>query len=230
MLNKFSDEQSRTQIKDLIRSLQLRLVDKFDCTEQTTPQRLLRLYDVWHQVNLRRTTDLADGAIYFFEQSRLVPACTLTRSVFETVGVQYYIYKKIVEYTENTDPESVHKLLSSVVFGRRDKKWPEIAIQALTALDHLNKMFPGCRGEYDRLCEYAHPNLSGGYGTYVRSQGDRLELHFGNNPQALDMETWGQGSLCLVLIVANQVDHLLCSFHPQFVSMAEAHAQNTLLG
>jgi hypothetical protein len=228
MPNKLTDEQSRTQIKVLIQSLQQRLIDKFDGIEQTTLQRLLRIYDVWRQVNLRRITDLADGAICFFEQGRLVPACTLTRSVFETVGVQYYIYKKMLAHTENTDPESIHKLLLSAVFGRRDKEWPEIAIQALTALDHLNKQYPGFRDEYDRLCEYAHPNLAGGYGLYVRTEGARLESSFGNNPWCLDMEPWGQGALRLILIVANEVDRLLCLIHPQFVSMAEAHAPDTL--
>lgn len=229
MTEKLTDEQSRTVIKDLIRSLQINLVDRFDGVEPTTRQRLLRLYDVWRQVSLRRTTDLADGALLFFEQNRLVPACTLTRSVFETTGVQYYIYRKLITYTEQTKPESVHKFLLSAVFGRKDKEWPETAIQVLTALDHLNKEFGGFRDEYDRLCEYTHPNLSGGYGTYVRPEGDQLKAYFGSNPQRLSMETWGQGSLRLVLIAANEIDRQLCLFHPQFVSMVEEHAPNTLL-
>jgi hypothetical protein len=218
-----TDEQSHAEILELIQSFRLRLIDKLDGIEPTTLQRLLRIYEVWHQVNLRRTTDLAEGAVRFFEENRLVPACTLTRSIFETVGVQYYIFKKLVAYTNSSDPEAIRKLLLSAVFGRRDKEeWPEKSIQVLTALDHLNKQFPGIRAEYDRLCEYAHPNLCGGYGTYTKSRGDKLEIHFGCNPQNLPMEPWGQGALQAALRVADFVDYSLCSFHHKFVSMVAA--------
>ena len=82
-----------------------------------------------------------------FEQCRLVPGCTLTRGVFETVGIQYYIHKKMVEYTEKSEPESLHKLFLSALFGRRDDvSWPETAIQVLTAIDHMDKEFKGLRG------------------------------------------------------------------------------------
>jgi hypothetical protein len=97
----------------------------------------------------------------------------LTRGVFETVGIQYYIHKKMVEYTEKSAPESLHKLFLSALFGRRDDvSWPETAIQVLTAIDHMGKEFKGLRGEYDHLCEYAHPNLKGGFGSYVRQEGE----------------------------------------------------------
>lgn len=222
-----TDEQSRNEIRYLIHSFHLRLIDKFEGIEQTTRHRLLRIYEIWRQVNLRRTTDLAEGAVLFFEEGRLVPACTLTRSIFETIGIQYYLYIKLVLYTGESNPEAIHNLLLSAVFGRRDKEeWPEISIQVLTALDHLEKRFPGFRAEYDRLCEYAHPNLGGGYGTYVRSEGDKLESHFGSNPKNLPMEPWGQGALRAVLSVADAVDRSLCAFHPQFVSMAEEYAPN----
>jgi hypothetical protein len=98
----------------------------------------------------------------------------------------------------------------------------------MTAIDHLTKLFPSARTEYDSLCEYAHPNLFGGYGSYVRSE-DKHESHFGLNPLDLPMEPWGQGALHAALIMADAVDLCLCSFHPQFVSMAEAHAPHALI-
>lgn len=223
MAEKLTDQQLSAEIRDLIRSLQLKLVSHLGAIENTMCQRLLRLYEVWRQVNLRRTLDIANGALCFFEQHRLVPACTLTRSVIETTAVQYYIYKKLIIHTENADPQSIHKLLMSAVFGRRDSEWPQSPIQVLTAIDHLNRKFPGSRSEYDRLCEYAHPNLAGGFGTYVRSEGDQLESHFGDNPQGLDMGPWGQEELHVAMMVADEIDHQLCLFHPKFVSMTEHH-------
>ena len=227
MSDKRTDQQLSSEIRDLIRSLQLQLVSHLDGIENTAQQRLLRLYDVWRQVILRRTTDTADGALSFFEQQRLVPACILTRSVVETTAVQYYVHKKLILHTEKADHQSIHKLFMSAVFGRRDQEWRQSPIQVLTAIDHLDKKFPGFRSEYDRLCEYVHPNLAGGYGTYVRREDDHFVSYFGNNPQGLEMGPWGQMELCIALTVANEIDHQLCLFHPQLVSMAEQHVPNT---
>ena len=227
MAEERTDQQLSLEITDLIHSLQLKLVSHLDGIENAPQQRLLRLYDVWRQVILRRTTDTADGALSFFKQQRLVPACILTRSVVETTAVQYYVYKKLILYTGRADHQSIHKLFMSAVFGRKDQEGRRSPIQVLTAIDHLDKQFPGFRSEYDRLCEYAHPNLAGGYGTYVRGEGDHFASHFGNNPQGLVMGPWGQMELYIAMAAANEIDHQLCLFHPQFVSMAEQHVPNT---
>lgn len=171
--------------------------------------------------------DLADAAIPMFEQCRLVPGCTLTRGVFETVGIQYYIHKKMVEHAERSDPEAIRKLFLSALFGRKDDdSWPETAIQVLTAIDHMDREFKGfrLRGEYDHLCEYAHPNMHGGFGSYVRQEeGVKLEAHFGINPQGLDMATWGLIPLHIILVIGAEINNRLCGFHSNFVAMAEKY-------
>ncbi|MFZ3016959.1 MAG: hypothetical protein WA056_00720 [Gallionella sp.] len=214
-----TDQQLSIEIGELLGCLRRKLVSNLNGIENTASQRLLRLFEVWRQVSLRRTVDLAGGALSFFEQERLVPACTLTRSVVETAAVQYYIYKKLISYTEKPDVPSIHKLLMSAVFGRRDTEWPQQSIQVLTAIDHLDKQFPGFRSEYDRLCEYAHPNLGGGFGTYVRSEGNEMQSHFGDNPCGLAMGPWGKTELQIALMVATEIDNQLCLFHPRFVAM-----------
>lgn len=219
-----SDQQLTKEIIDLLDCLSRELVTRLGGVESGKAPRLLRLYEVWRQVSLRRTVDLAGGALSFFEEERLVPACTLTRSVVETVAVQHYLYKKLISHTENPDPSSIHKLLMSAVFGRRDTEWPQQSIQVLTAIDHLDKQFPGFRSEYDRLCEYAHPNLGGGYGTYVRREGNEMQSHFGNNPNALEMGPWGQVELQMALMVATELDKQLRLFHPRLVAMITENA------
>lgn len=214
-----TDQQLSMEIGELLGCLRRKLVSHLGGIENNARQRLLRLFEVWRQVSLRRTVDLADGALSFFEQERLVPACTLTRSAVETAAVQHYIYKKLLAHTEKPDLPSIHKLLMSAVFGRRDTEWPQQSIQVLTAIGHLDKQFPGFRSEYDRLCEYAHPNLGGGYGTYVRSEGDEMQCYFGSNPRGLVMGPWGQVELQRALMVATEIDNQLCLFHPRFVAM-----------
>lgn len=226
MSEKLTDEQLLEKVRERLDAFQAEFVEHLDPVEQTTRSRLLRIFEEWKQVNLRRIVDLAAAAHEMFGQGRLVPACTLTRSVFETIGIQYYIYKKLVEQTAKSDPESIHNLLMSSVFGRKDKSWPERPIQVLTAIDHMDKVFRGSRAEYDHLCEYAHPNLKGGFGTYVRQEEQKLESHFGTNPQGLEMGTWGLGSLHSILIIGAEINNRLCTFQPEFVAMAEKHAPN----
>ncbi len=224
MDDKLTDDQLLKNIREQITLLQGDFVNHFDSFEQTMRSRLLRLFEEWKQVNLRRIVDLADAAYEMFHQERLVPACTLTRSVFETVGIQYYVNKKIIEHTIKPDPESIHKLLISAVFGRKDMDWSDKPIQILTAIDHMNKEFEGARSEFDRLCEYAHPNLYGGYGTYVRTNETTLETDFGNNPMNIEMGPWGLVSLHLILLIAAEVKNRLNAFVPQFTDMVNKHA------
>jgi len=129
-----SDQELIEAAKSHLEKLRDEFVDRLEPVVNPIPgATLLQFYEVWRQANLRRIVDLADAAILMFEQRRLVPGCTLTRGVFETVGVQYYIYKKIVEYTENPNPESIFKLLSAAIFGRKDvDSWPDKPIQVLT--------------------------------------------------------------------------------------------------
>jgi hypothetical protein len=225
MSERLTDQELIEEVKSLLEGLHSKFVDHLEPVHSTPRTRLLQIFEVWRQVNLRRIVDLADAAIPMFEQCRLVPGCTLTRGVFETVGIQYYIHKKMVEYTEKSDPESLHKLFLSALFGRRDDaSWPETAIQVMTAIDHMDKEFKMIRGEYNHLCEYAHSNLKGGFGAYVRQEGDELEAHFGTNPLGLDMATWGLVPLHVILVIAAEINNRLSNFYPNFVALAEKYS------
>ena len=204
--NKTSDE-----IEKLICQLQAGFIDFLEEVGSDDDARLLRLFDVWRQVSLRRTVDLAEGAETFFREGRLLPACTLTRCVVETVGVQYAVWKKLVALTGKSDLPGIHSVLMSAVFGRRDKgdDWPNKSMNVLTAIDHLEKQFPGFRSEYDRLSEYAHPGLAGGYGVYVRTEGKGLQSYFGQNPSGLEMDPWGRSELSCALLVAIEYNEQL---------------------
>lgn len=185
----------------------------------------LRLYDVWRQVSLRRIVDLAEGAEAFFLQGRLLPGCTLTRAAVETVAMQYAVRKKIGALADASDSRGIHALVMSVVFGRRDKgdDWPNKSMNVLTAIDHLDKRFSGFRSEYDRLSEYAHPGLAGGYGMYVRTEGERLRSYFGQNPLRLEMGPWGRSELELALLVAVTFNELLFEVRPRIEGLVGQH-------
>lgn len=205
------------QVKQLIGQLSIYFIDVLEEVDSGTGARSLHLFDVWQQVSLRRIVDLADGAETFYQEGRLLPACTLTRSVMETVAIQYAVWKKLSAFTDTSDFQGIHKLLMSVVFGRRDKgdDWTNKSLNVLTAIDHLEKHFSGFRSEYDRLSEYVHPGLAGGYGMYVRKERDKLRSHFGQNPLRLEMNPWGRSELKCALLVAVTFIELLLQMRPR---------------
>jgi hypothetical protein len=217
--------KSQPQIAQLITQLEACFIDGLEEIGPEAGARSLRLFDVWRQVSLRRIADLADGAETFFRNGRLLPACTLTRSTVETVATQYWVWKKLRAFTDASDLHSIHTLLMTVVFGRRDKgeDWPNKSMNVLTAIDHLDKQFAGFRSEYDRLSEYAHPGLAGGYGMYVRTEGDRLQSHFGQNPLRLEMDPWGRAELERALLVAVTFNGLLQEERPRIEALMRNH-------
>ena len=219
-----TDSELFTDVRKIIDEFQCEFIEHLEpLHHQTTRSRLLRLYEVWQQIHIRRLVDLADSANKHFNKQRLVPGCILTRALIESVAIQYYAYKKIVEHTNNNDPEPIHKLLIICVFGSRDKSSSETAIQVLTAIDHLDKEFKIFREVYDHLSEYAHPNLKGGFGSYVE-QKELLETNFGINPAGLEMQNWGLGELHLVLLIALEIHNRFFAFHPSFHKMANQYA------
>lgn len=210
-----------SEVEELLGRLRREYVDHFEEIGTEVGTRSLRLFDVWRQVSLRRIVDLAEGAESFFREGRLVPGCTLTRSVVETVALHYTVWEKLTSHTETVDFRGAHTLLMSVVFGRRDKgdDWPNKSVNVLTAIDHLDKQFPGFRSEYDRLSEYLHPGLAGGYGIYVRTEGAGLRSYIGQNPSGLEMGPWGRTELERALLVAATFNDLLKKMRPRLVAM-----------
>ncbi len=205
------------QVKQLIGQLSNRFIDVAEEVDSDTGSQSLHLFDVWQQVYLCRIVDLANGAEAFYQEGHSLPACILTHSVMETVVVQYtVVWKKLSEFTDIFDSQGIHKLLMSVVFGRRDKgdDWTNKSMQVLTAIDHLEKRFSGFRSEYDRLSEYAHPGLAGGYGIYVRKEKDKLRSHFRQNALRLEMDPWGRSELRCALLVAVTFFELLLQMRP----------------
>lgn len=213
------------QVEQLIDRLKGCFVDELGAVGPDAGERSLRLFDVWRQVSLRRIVDLAESAEDFFLQGRLLPGCTLTRSAVETVAIQFTVWKRLGALTDASDSRGIHSLLMSVIFGRRDKgdDWPNKSMNVLTAINHLEKQFPGFRSEYDRLSEYVHPGLAGGYGMYVRTEGERLRSYFGQNPLRLEMGPWGRSELERALLVAVTFNDLLNEVRPRVQALVGQH-------
>ncbi|QVW36202.1 hypothetical protein KIP69_04935 [Geobacter sulfurreducens] len=198
---KATDKEAIESARAVIEFLKGQLVTQLEPYSQRPGKKLVRLSRVWKESKLYRIVDLASAALTMFEDSRLVPGCTLTRSLYETVAQMYYIQKKMKEAIENKKLEEIHDYVVRGAWGSKDKSTEQEALQVLTAIDHLDKEFGG-KDEYFHLCEYAHPNFKGGIGIYSEIKIPAYDVIFGMNPQGLPITAFGLGALDIILMVA----------------------------
>jgi hypothetical protein len=219
MSQSLNDSELLTKVGEILSSYKSEFVDGYGPIFTDDFSTEIQLYDVWQQTFLRRAYDLGEWANNTFAQHRLVPGCTLTRSIYETVALYYYSFNKIVEFTESNDLQGTHKTLMASIFGSRDGSSKEQAVNVLTTMKALDKEFNGANGEYDHLCEYAHPNLKGGFGTYVNQDISSFKIDLGFNPQNLEMGTFGLGGLHLILLVGGIVHDRVSDHRQNFLEM-----------
>jgi hypothetical protein len=210
------DEELVASAHDSIESLRSLLIPKLGPYSPRPGQKLVRLSIAWHVALLYRTVDLASAALSMFREGRLIPGCTLTRSLYETVAQLSYLYEKQVAAVESQRFEEIMSHVLRGAWGSKDGSTKETAIQVLTAIERLNKSFPGVQDEYFHLCEYAHPNMKGGIGTYTQIEVPAYDVHFGMNPQKLRMGPFGLGGLDIILTIVKELHGRHTEFEAAF--------------
>jgi hypothetical protein len=73
MSERSTDQELIEEGKSLLGGFRSEFVNHLEPVHSTPKTRLLQIFEVWRQVNLRWIVDLADAAILMFEQGRLVP-------------------------------------------------------------------------------------------------------------------------------------------------------------
>ena len=169
-------------------------------------EKLLRLSFVWRETLFHRVVDLSSSALAMFREGRLIPGCTLTRALYETVANLYLFHKKLLKAVESQDLEDLTNCVIKGAWGSKDRELNVAEpLQVLTSIKHLDKEFYGAEREYFHLCEYAHPNMKGGIGTYSKIEIPAYSVNFGTNPQNLRMGPFGLGGLEIILVVAKEL-------------------------
>lgn len=191
--------------KAMLQDLRGRQITQFPAYQQRPGEKLVRLTLLWQHSLLYRIVDVASASLRMFEAGRLVPGCTLARSVYESVAHLYYLHKKMAAFIVSPDIPAIANLVIRGSWGSKDESTEPEAIQVLTAINHLGKAYPGSEDEYFHLCEYAHPNFKGALGTYASMEIPSMNVEFGLNPQGLPMVAFGLGGLELILTVATEI-------------------------
>ena len=195
-----SDTERLTLAKQLASSIRGSLPKELYAGSFTLKSKIPYKASSFREVLIHRLSDLADVAIELYETNRLIPAFIVTRSIVETTAVTYWLYQKSYEFIEKHNDEAFNEFLMKGMLGSKDGTTNYESYNVLTAIDRLDKEFPGLRDMYNSLCEFTHPNWSGVMGSYSRTEKEKYLLHLGKEHRPPPL-AFGLGPLIGALVM-----------------------------
>lgn len=147
--------------------------------------KLVWVFESYIQASVYRAADLLDLIEISWAHKRPIGAYILARSLAENTAQMFDIATQTENLVEKNDFEGLWRLITNRVFSTRLKDLHETeetqAVNMLTLIDKTDKTFKGFRENYDRLCEFTHPNQFGMTGHYSRLKKEDFEKQFGND-------------------------------------------------
>lgn len=178
------------------------------------------------EVLIHRIAELSEVAVELFELKKIVPAIIMTRAVFETTAVLYWLYKSIKQVCATKELGNIDEFFMKSLFGSKDEERLPESYNILTAINHTDKDSQGYRNAYNSLSEFAHPNWSGLSGAYSKLNREKIILELGkelgNIPLSVALPLL-LGALTLFIDYYNEMETYLL----QFNEICDKICQNT---
>lgn len=150
-----------------------------------------------------RMVELAEIALYSFENNKIISGMNLTRSSMETTSILIYLYRKFIVNKEIEELD-IYELFNILLCNHNDREElnrnisvrcniNEKQIKKINffgtknIMSYIDKVCPNFRSRYDDTCEFVHPNYYGCSGFYSKNEGSNLPLNFG--PEIIGDET-----------------------------------------
>lgn len=133
----------------------------------------------WRESLFYRSTELSRAALNLYNEKRYTSSVLLIRGQMETTAFMFWLLRRVHICVKTNSVGDIDDFLMRGLFGGRDPDSPKLAINVLTAIDHLDKKVSGFRSDYDWLSEFAHPNSFGTHGSYAKIDEENLRVHFG---------------------------------------------------
>jgi hypothetical protein len=178
-VSKLSDAEQFALAKQMASNIQDSLPKQLYAGSFTLNSKLPYKATSFRELLIHRISDIADVAIDLYETNHLIPAFIVTRALFETTAMMYWLYQKSREFLENANEDAYDEFLMKGMLGSKDGTTRLESYNVLTAVDRLDKNFKGLRQMYDTLCEFTHPNWSGVMGSYSRTDEKNYTLYLG---------------------------------------------------
>lgn len=145
---------------------------------------------------IHRIYELCESVIILHNENKELGVLIITRSILETSSILFWLASKIGKIVELKDLDDFDTFLMRNIFGTKaitDDPESYKPYNIMTAIDKVEKVIPGFRKNYDILCDYTHPNNSGGMFAFSNLDIQKGELKMKNSyeiiPEGISLNT-----------------------------------------
>jgi hypothetical protein len=135
------------------------------------------------QTLVLRILDLARSSMSLCRAGLNVGAAILARALMETTSQLFRLEDLIRRATGSADLDELDDRIMTMLFGSRNRSTRREAVNILTQIDAMDRMFTGLRTWYDDLSELAHPNFAGLLASYARVEREPSAWIAGGPPE-----------------------------------------------
>ena len=212
----------RGRIEILDASLPLR-VDAMVPPDSKLPFKAL----IYREALTWRMAELSHGAFENFEKNRLALAILETRAAVETSAALWYLHTKLDATLKAGAVGDIDDFLIKLSMGSRtDTDIMPQAVSVLTFVGRVEKDVKGFRQQYDRLCEFAHPNWAGTALLYSKHDQAKLWTDFGVNIRGIEgPKQVGVTNLSVALMFFERSYNRIADIMPAFIKLCEGSAR-----
>jgi len=211
-----TEKKELAKAKQLSRRLSSNLPKEIEAASLSLSSKLAFKAFSLHEVLIHRIAELSEVAVELFELKKIVPAIIMTRAVFETTAVLYWLYKSIKHVCATKELGNIDEFFMKSLFGSKNEERLPESYNILTAINHTDKDFQGYRNAYNSLSEFAHPNWSGLSGAYSKLNQEKIILELGkelgNIPLSIALPLL-LGALTLFIDYYNEMETYLLQFN-----------------
>jgi hypothetical protein len=113
---------------------------------------------VFNEASLRRVLDLSESAALCWKSKNHIATFLLLRGLLENAALILYLSNQILGYCKNLDEVGLERLIDPILYGSSHPKAVIKVPRIKKAITYSNEIFTGFSDEYDRLCDFTHPN------------------------------------------------------------------------
>ncbi len=169
-----------------------------------------------------RTEELARICCELYERGELAAATTLTRACMENAAAIWYLNKNIKKVIDSKEVADIDDTLMKLLLGSKNDLGKVAAINVMTFIERVDKDIPGFRGNYETMCEFAHPNWLGTAYLYSKNNTDNVWTDLGRDVRDTEsVAVHGLNNLNLALSMFQHSYKEMSDLMPDFINLCE---------
>lgn len=185
-------------LRCIVKDLQKSLPHSVDPAQFTLKSKLPFTATSAREILYHRISSLANSAINLYGANDFLGGIIITRSIFETVALAYYLERTLNRFIRVRKIPEFHKSLMHVILAEETPVAKYKPINVTGLIDKLNDDKPGFKKVYNILSECVHPNWTGSFGTFCQIDTKTKILNLEINKKST---TWGAGVHALIEVL-----------------------------